>query len=236
MFRLPEDEAVINRYGFNSQGHVAALRRFQKRMQKFLYEKGMISSIQIPETVPRSLRTGKLLGVNLGKNKNSKEDCLDYVKGVQKLGPFADYLVVNISSPNTPNLRDLQKRELLEKLLMEVIHIWTKGEVKLARDGLNHCPPLLVKIAPDLNDQEVADIATVIQKVGMDGIIISNTTVSRPSTLRGGIDCILMNRRKNNSTIWWIVWHSFKAIVIGIGTKNVSADQGDYSNHWLWWN
>jgi dihydroorotate dehydrogenase len=123
MFRLPEDEAVINRYGFNSQGHLDALRRFQRRMQKFLYGQGFVPNAQIPEGVPRSLREGKWLGVNLGKNKSSKDDALDYVKGVETLGPFADYLVVNISSPNTPNLRDLQRREPLQKLLSQVMYL-----------------------------------------------------------------------------------------------------------------
>lgn len=125
------------------------------------------------------MRANKLLGVNTGKNKTSSpESHEDYIKGVKKLGAYADYIVVNISSPNTPGLRALQRREPIEELLTLA---------KSARDSLAHMPPLLVKIAPDCTDAELEDIASVVKSVGIDGVIISNTTVSRPASLLSGI-------------------------------------------------
>ncbi|KAJ3037174.1 Dihydroorotate dehydrogenase (quinone), mitochondrial [Rhizophlyctis rosea] len=194
MFRLPTDKAVINRYGFNSDGHAQVSQNLKSRLRNFLYRNAFSLSLtnpQVPEShkeayivtlptgVQRSLREGKLLGVNLGKNKISlAESNEDYVKGVEELGPYGDYLVVNISSPNTPGLRALQRREPIEQLMREV---------KAARDEkLPHHPPLLVKIAPDLSDDEIADIAAVVKDVGVDGVIISNTTISRPDNLQTG--------------------------------------------------
>jgi dihydroorotate dehydrogenase len=113
-----------------------------------------------------------LLGVNLGKNKTSDADSDDdYVRGIANLGPFADYLVINISSPNTPGLRDLQHENSLFRLL---------SAAKETRDKLSNKPPLVVKIAPDVTLEELADIASVVEKVGIDGVIIGNTTLSRP--------------------------------------------------------
>ncbi|KAJ3072495.1 Dihydroorotate dehydrogenase (quinone), mitochondrial [Podochytrium sp. JEL0797] len=127
--------------------------------------------------VNRALMQGRALGVNLGKNKVSKaEDHSDYVKGVVKLGPYADYLVINVSSPNTPGLRGLQRREPMLKLL---------NEVRQARDTcLSHRPPILVKIAPDVTQAELEDIAAVILESKIDGVVISNTTISRPASLK----------------------------------------------------
>ncbi|KAJ1531214.1 Dihydroorotate dehydrogenase (quinone), mitochondrial, partial [Nowakowskiella sp. JEL0078] len=187
-FRLSDDAAVINRYGFNSEGHDSVSSRLKSRIRSFLYRNpnSPPESIQVeiygpssalPNAIPRSLISKKLIGVNLGKNKKSAaDDNSDYVAGVKSLGPLADYIVVNISSPNTPGLRALQRREPLEKLLKEV---------KDARDeNLIHAPPLLVKIAPDLSEDELKDIAAVVLITGIDGVIISNTTVKRPETLK----------------------------------------------------
>jgi dihydroorotate dehydrogenase len=128
----------------------------------------------------RSLLEDRLLGVNLGKNKTSAaESHDDYIDGIKKLGKYADYIVINISSPNTPGLRALQRREPIQELL---------SLAKSARDEfVSHKPPLLVKIAPDCSDTELEDIAAVTTAVGVDGIIISNTTISRPETLLSGI-------------------------------------------------
>ncbi|KAJ3220064.1 Dihydroorotate dehydrogenase (quinone), mitochondrial [Dinochytrium kinnereticum] len=194
MFRLPDDKAVINRYGFNSEGHLTAESRLRSRVRNFWYgvsqedrKNGTVVEpvedekeayvVAPPAGLPRSLRSGRLLGVNLGKNKVSPaESNEDYVKGVEKLGPFADYIVVNISSPNTPGLRALQRREPMLKLLQEV---------KAARDkNLPHKPPVVVKVAPDMSDEEFEDVAYVIKKAGIDGVIISNTTISRPSSIK----------------------------------------------------
>ncbi|NWS75486.1 PYRD dehydrogenase, partial [Crotophaga sulcirostris] len=161
VFRLVEDEAVINRYGFNSHGHGAVERRLRARQ----------------ETQLRLTGEGMPLGVNLGKNKSSPDAAADYVAGVRRLGPLADYLVVNVSSPNTPGLRDLQGKAELRDLLAKVL---------AERDALpcERRPALLVKIAPDLSARDRQDIASVVCELGVDGLIISNTTVSRPSSLR----------------------------------------------------
>jgi dihydroorotate dehydrogenase len=120
----------------------------------------------------RSLLPNRLLGINLGKNKLSlPDDDSDYLNGIKKLGDYADYLVINISSPNTPGLRSLQRREPVQRLLKSAI---------AARDLIAHKPPLLVKIAPDLSLTELEDIASVCKTVAVDGVIISNTTISRP--------------------------------------------------------
>ncbi|XP_060743009.1 dihydroorotate dehydrogenase (quinone), mitochondrial isoform X2 [Tachysurus vachellii] len=160
VFRLEADQAVINRYGFNSCGIVAVQERLKAR-----------------EGVQSELTKGKPLGINLGKNKLSADAVADYLEGVRMLGPLADYLVVNVSSPNTPGLRDLQGKKELHHLLEQVLK---------ARDTLQAAnrPPIMVKIAPDLSQQDKQDIAEVITELGVDGLIVSNTTVSRPETLQ----------------------------------------------------
>nr|XP_008118815.1 PREDICTED: dihydroorotate dehydrogenase (quinone), mitochondrial [Anolis carolinensis] len=162
VFRLGQDQAIINRYGFNSQGHAAVQQRLQARQ----------------ETQHCLRKEGMLLGINLGKNKSSVDASADYVAGVQKLGPLADYLVVNVSSPNTPGLRNLQGKAELRLLL---------GKVLAERDALpaEPKPAVLVKIAPDLTAQEKQDIASVVCELGVDGLVVTNTTVSRPDSLHG---------------------------------------------------
>lgn len=146
LFRLSEDEAVINRMGFNNEGHEAVYRRVSQRK-----------------------RTG-IVGVNIGANKDSHDRVADYVEGVRKFSGVADYLTVNISSPNTPGLRGLQSRVELTNLL------------ELLNSERSRHPshvPMLLKVAPDLGDDELADIASCC--LGhVDGVIISNTTISRP--------------------------------------------------------
>ncbi|MEP2544158.1 MAG: quinone-dependent dihydroorotate dehydrogenase [Alphaproteobacteria bacterium] len=155
LFRLTEDRAVINRMGFNNGGHDAMAARLAK------FRAGPMGQ--------------GIAGVNLGRNKDSKDEVRDYVLGVERLGALASYLVVNVSSPNTPGLRTLQDRGPLTALLTAV---------KAARDGLANRPPLLVKIAPDLASADLEDIAAVAADVGIDGIIATNTTISRPAGLR----------------------------------------------------
>ena len=180
LFRLEEDEAAINRFGFNSVGHGAVESRVRSRFFDFLSTLGSphSSSRDIAEYQGvKSFRSGRVLGVNLGKNKTSPADSnSDYIKGVERLGPYADYVVVNVSSPNTPGLRDLQRKEVLKKLMVDV---------KVARDSLNvkMQPVLIVKIAPDLSDSELKDVAEIVQEVCIDGVIIGNTTISRPASL-----------------------------------------------------
>lgn len=184
-FRLPEDKAVINRYGFNSDGHEAVEIRLKNRLWKHIkalnWEKEARegpNGFQMPAT--KSCYPGKLLGINLGKNKSSALDSpQDYLDGVLALGPYGDYLVINISSPNTPGLRELQKVDYFKSLI---------SKVQEARDLLPvPRPPLLVKIAPDVTDAELKDIATAATDLKLDGLIVSNTTVSRPASLKSGL-------------------------------------------------
>lgn len=157
MFRLPEQRAVINRLGFNNGG----LEAFTERL-----------------AIRRSAlkRASGIVGANVGKNKDTAEAADDYALGVRTLAPVADYLVVNISSPNTPGLRALQGREPLARLLARVMA--ARDEAKLA-----YPPPLLLKIAPDLTAEDKQDIAEVTLASGIDGLIVSNTTIDRPPGL-----------------------------------------------------
>lgn len=161
LFRLPEDKAVINRFGFNSEGLAVAEARMAR--------------------MPREGRRG-LIGANVGKNKDSAAAGPDYAAGVRALARYSDYLVANVSSPNTPGLRELQRREALLALLAEVENALaeTVRAAGIAR------PALLIKVAPDLSPAEREDLAAVLREVsGVDGVIIGNTTVSRPPDLRG---------------------------------------------------
>ena len=155
LFRIPEAQAVLNRFGFNSDGQEKVLRRVYA-----YYEKHKEPHAPV--------------GVNVGKNKNSEDLAEDFVRGVRAFAPHADYLAVNISSPNTPGLRDLQRRALLAELLKLVIAARAESKKK---------PPLFVKIAPDQADEQLQDIVDVSLETGIDGIIVSNTTMTRPDAI-----------------------------------------------------
>ncbi|OQS03681.1 dihydroorotate dehydrogenase, mitochondrial precursor [Thraustotheca clavata] len=163
VFRLTEDRGVINRYGFNSIGADAV----QRHLTKYAYW-------TVERQQRKNIRSGPL-GINLGKNKTSPSTIDDYVSGVEKLGPFGDYLVINISSPNTPGLRALQGKQELETLVSAVLE---------ARNKLWKRLPLLVKIAPDLTAEDQKDIADVALSLKIDGLIVSNTTITRPDSLQ----------------------------------------------------
>ncbi len=154
LFRLAEDGALVNRLGFNNEGLDAVRARLAQRRGQ-----------------------PGLVGANLGKNKESADAIADYVAGVRALGALADYLVVNVSSPNTPGLRDLQRKSSL----MALIEALKSARAAAAAPDP---PPLLLKIAPDLSDPERAEIAEAALETGIDGLIISNTTVARPAELR----------------------------------------------------
>ena len=147
LFRLVEDRAVINRMGFNNEGMEAAANRI--------------------EAVRRNRRHGPL-GINIGANKDSNDRIADYVLAMRRLAPLADYVTVNISSPNTPGLRALQDKASLDELLVRVR--------EAAPDGL----PLFLKLAPDLEPADIDDIAEVAIERKIDALIVSNTTISRP--------------------------------------------------------
>jgi dihydroorotate dehydrogenase len=144
MFRSMADRAVINRLGFNNGGQEAALHRLQGA-------------------------TG-IIGVNIGAGRDSKDRIGDYVSGIRHLAEVASYFTVNVSSPNTPSLRDLQVPEALDQLLKRV---------QAARAATGRKPPLLVKIAPDLADDDLPDVVRVILRNSVDGIVVSNTTLAR---------------------------------------------------------
>lgn len=153
LFRLTEDDAVINRMGFNNEGHAAALARL----------------------VARKSRQG-IVGINLGANRDSTDRIADYVAGIVAFSEVADYFAINISSPNTPGLRALQLRAELQALL---------ARLNEARAAQPQSPPMLLKIAPDLRPDELDDVAQCCGNGVVDGIIVSNTTISRPA-LRSG--------------------------------------------------
>ncbi len=148
MFRLPADQALINRMGFNNEGIEGAIERLKNR--------------------PKDL----IIGGNIGKNKNTpnEEAINDYEKCFEALYPYVDYFVVNVSSPNTPNLRALQEKEPLKQLLSQLQHLNTK-KAKLK--------PILLKIAPDLTNEQLDDIVEIVQDSNIAGVIASNTTISR---------------------------------------------------------
>ena len=158
VFRLPEDEAVINRLGFNSAG-VAVVR---DRLAA-LRGRGVAGPV----------------GVNVGKNRDRVDAPTEYAWAAGALAPYADYVTINVSSPNTPGLRDLQGADTLGHLI---------ARVREAVDAAcpEGSPPLLLKLAPDLEMAEMADVAGVIVAEGVDGLIVGNTTTSRPTALRGG--------------------------------------------------
>jgi dihydroorotate dehydrogenase len=144
LFRLPKDQGVINRMGFNNHGMEEAARRL---------------------AFPRK----GIVGINIGANKDSTARIGDYAQSFARLSPLADYVTVNVSSPNTPGLRGLQDKEELEQLLAAVTSLRSKSVHK----------PLLLKIAPDLDGQALDDIANVVIASGIEGVIVSNTTVQR---------------------------------------------------------
>jgi dihydroorotate dehydrogenase len=148
LFRLVEDKAVINRMGFNNDGQAAAAQRLKKLRAA-------------PQPGP--------IGINIGANKDSEDRINDYVLGVRAMEQYADYLTVNISSPNTPGLRALQDKSALDDLLSQVM---------AARKGTT---PIFLKVAPDLETADIDDIVEISMKQNIDALIISNTTISRPA-------------------------------------------------------
>ena len=180
VFRLPEDEAVINRMGFPSAGSaevIKSLKMIGHCKNPHVKEKKVIEIHKfLPKKPPKKPQTKMILGINIGKNKNTpnEESVYDYLSLVQLFAPCADYLTINISSPNTAGLRDLQKRDALETLLKELDY-QRKQEQKTLRKRL----PLIVKLAPDLSDAELRDALDVILDTGMDGVIATNTTLAR---------------------------------------------------------
>lgn len=148
LFRLPKDEALINRMGFNNAGVDAIVERLKNR----------------PENI--------VIGGNIGKNKNTPNENAveDYIICFEKLFSYVDYFVVNVSSPNTPNLRDLQEKEPLKKILNELMRL---------NNSKSQSKPILLKIAPDLSEHQLVDIVEIVNETKIAGVIATNTTISR---------------------------------------------------------
>ncbi|XP_048333500.2 dihydroorotate dehydrogenase (quinone), mitochondrial [Ziziphus jujuba] len=179
IFRLRQEGAIINRCGFNSEGIVAVAKRLGAQHGKRKLDETSSTSPSSSDEVRHGGKAGPgILGVNLGKNKTSEDAAADYVQGVHTLSQYADYLVINVSSPNTPGLRMLQGRKQLKDLVKKVQA--ARDEMQWGEEGP---PPLLVKIAPDLSKEDLEDIAAVALALRLDGLIISNTTVSRPDSV-----------------------------------------------------
>ena len=155
LFRLERDEAIINRMGFNNDGAEAVLRRLAARAH-----------------------LGGIVGVNVGANKDTTDRVADYVTLIEKFAPVATYFTINVSSPNTPGLRNLQQAEALDDLLAKVID----ARERVRRNAGES--PVLLKIAPDLSLTELDDVVHIARSRRVDGMIVANTTLARPSILR----------------------------------------------------
>tara|TARA_A100001015_G_scaffold246119_1_gene282386 strand:+ start:7504 stop:8526 length:1023 start_codon:yes stop_codon:yes gene_type:complete len=198
MFRLPEDEGLINRLGFNNQGVEAAVKRLKKNQ-------------------------GVLIGGNIGKNKiTPNEDAVnDYIYCFEALFDHVDYFVVNVSSPNTPNLRALQDKEPLTHLL---------STLKGLNDQKDKPKPILLKIAPDLSDDQLLDIIEIVTSVKIDGVIATNTTLSREGLQsknkveKGGLSGRPLTKR-STEVIRFLVEKSNNAFpIIGVGGVHKPQD------------
>lgn len=196
LFRLPEDESLVNRMGFNNGGVDNAVTRLKK------------------------IKSSVLIGGNIGKNKVTPNEQAesDYLYCLDALHPYVDYFVVNVSSPNTPNLRDLQEKEPLKRLLMAI---------KERNDQKDHPKPILLKIAPDLTNGQLDDIITIVQETKIAGVIATNTTIDR-SGLRtekaqveaigaGGVSGRVLGKR-STEVIRYLSEKSGKSFpIIGVG-------------------
>jgi dihydroorotate dehydrogenase len=203
LFRLVEDEAIINRMGFNNQGAATAAKRLKKR------------------------KSNVIVGGNIGKNKATpnEEAVKDYELAFEALYDYVDYFVVNVSSPNTPNLRALQEKEPLKELLKAVKK---KNQQKIKPK------PILLKIAPDLTEGQLDDIIEIVKETGIEGVIATNTTIDRSGlkTEKARIDEIGMGglsgkplREKSTAVIRYLVQKSDNTIpVIGVGGIHNAED------------
>ena len=206
LFRLQKDSALINRMGFNNEGVEAAVKRLKSR------------------------NTQIIIGGNIGKNKvtPNEEATSDYVKCFEALFPYVDYFVVNVSSPNTPNLRALQEKEPLKKLLSTLMDL---NDKKPSRK------PILLKIAPDLSDEQLDDIIEIVQETRVQGVIATNTTIAREplSTSKEEVESIGAGGMsgkplgsKSTEVIRYLSIHSNKSFpIIGVGGIHSEQDALD---------
>lgn len=208
VFRAPRHKAVINRMGFPNLGVTV----FKDNLTKFLARKPRMQGV---------------VGINIGMNKDQTVPAKDYTDLIRTLGPMSDYLTINISSPNTPGLRNLQEKEPLTELLTAVL------EERKKSCGI-HPPPVFVKLAPDLSDDQVKDISDVLLTLKIDGVILTNTTLYRPEELpdefreeRGGLSGAPL------TDISTAMIRSFYAVTKGqipiIGAGGISSGEDAYA-------
>lgn len=206
IFRDPESSSIINAMGFPNDGAEV----FEKNLNTFL------SAANRPDGI---------VGINIGMNKDQTDPAADYCALIERFVPMADYLTVNISSPNTPGLRDLQHKEALHALLKRLVETRNNAAASLKRT-----PALLVKLAPDLSEDQQADIAHVLMDCAVDGVILTNTTLDRPETLpqdfrekKGGLSGPLV-REKSTSVIrnFYKITNG-KLPIIGVGGISTGA-------------
>lgn len=206
IFRDVESESVINRMGFPNGG----LNKFKDNIQTFLDQKP---------------RPNGVLGLNIGMNKSQTDPAKDYVLLVRQLGALADYLTINISSPNTPGLRDLQRREPLMDLLGQVL------EERKRSCGTHNPPPLLLKLAPDLDEQQQGELAGAVIDSKIDGLILTNTTLDRPESLpadfaaeKGGLSGPYVRDKSTDVIANFYKLTKGRVPIIGLGGISSGAD------------
>jgi len=168
LFRLPKDKALINRMGFNNDG----VRVIAERLKRWKDRQSAIGNQQ------SAIDSRLLIGGNIGKNKNTpnEEAWKDYEICFKELHPYVDYFVVNVSSPNTPGLRELQEKESLRKILMHL---------QMINNGKAVSKPIWLKIAPDLSDQQIDDVIDLAMEIKLDGLVATNTTINRQGLMTG---------------------------------------------------
>ena len=205
VFRDPQNEAVINRMGFPNGG----VDGFKRNLEKFLAQ---------------TQRPAGVIGLNIGMNKDQTEPAKDYAALIRMLAPMADYLTVNISSPNTPGLRDLQKREPLTALLEALME-------ERAKTCKGNLPPLLVKLAPDLNAEQQAELAETLMDCKVDGVVLTNTTLDRPDSLpanfrdeKGGLSGKPLKEKSTALIRNFYKLTNGKLPIIGVGGISSGAD------------
>ena len=204
VFRLEQDKAIINSLGFNNKGSKKAKKNLLKIKNSYLQN--------------------KIIGVNLGKNKNSTNYFDDYILGMEELGNLAGYITINISSPNTSGLRDLQLRGNIENLIKRVVSKRDKI------DSINK-RPIFIKIAPDLNEDQLRDVALISLANNIDGLILTNTTIDRPKNLlsknkyyKGGLSGEPLFEKSNNILRKMYNLTNGQIILIGVGGISSGSD------------
>ncbi len=200
VFRDTANDCVINRMGFPNYGYGIFLKNIQKTKKLM----------------------GGIIGINVGMNKEQTEPAEDYCALIKRLAPFADYFTVNISSPNTPGLRNLQAPENLSPLIQAV---------KKTRDETENKPAILIKLAPDLTPQEQEEIANVLIDEKIDGIILTNTTLARPDILpqnfaneKGGLSGAILTKKSNDITRNFYKLTKGQIPIIGVGGISNAED------------